>query len=103
MQLAGTLFNRNPRLISIDDVLLEAELSPHMLFVRNNDKPGFVGRLGEALGAAGVNIANFNLGRKGKEGADAVCLVAVDGDIPAAVMDKIRKLPNVISVQALRF
>ena len=83
-------------------LMLEAELTPHMLFVRNEDKPGFIGRLGNTLGDAKVNIANFNLGRS-KPGADAVCLVSLDGEIPSALLEEIRKLPGVVRAEALRF
>ncbi|MDE1901976.1 MAG: phosphoglycerate dehydrogenase [Alphaproteobacteria bacterium] len=100
--LAGSLFSGKPRLIAINDVTLEAELTPHMLFVRNQDKPGFIGRLGTLLGEAGINIANFMLGRNAP-GADAVCLVAVDGDIPPAMQDRVKALPGVVSAFALAF
>jgi len=100
--LAGTLFSGKPRLVAINNVVLEAELTPHMLFVRNKDKPGFIGRLGTALGEAKINIANFMLGRS-QAGADAVCLVAVDGEIPASVREAVKALPGVVSAHALKF
>ena len=53
------------RVVNIDNIPLEAELSPYILFVRNEDKPGFIGGLGSALGQANINIASFHLGRKG--------------------------------------
>jgi D-3-phosphoglycerate dehydrogenase len=102
IHLAGTLFSGRPRLIEIDGVPLESELTPRMLFVRNKDAPGFIGSLGSALGQAGVNIANFNLGRA-RPGADAVCLVAVDEEIPAPLLRRIRELPGVIGVHPLQF
>jgi D-3-phosphoglycerate dehydrogenase len=102
LRLAGTLFSGKPRLIEADGVALESELTAHMLFVRNQDTPGFIGSLGSTLGRAGVNIANFNLGRV-RPGADAVCLVSVDEEIPAAVLRQIEQLPGVLSVHCLRF
>ncbi len=102
LRLAGTLYGERPRLIGIDEVALEAELTPHMLFVRNEDRPGFIGRLGTVLGDAGINVANFNLGRS-RPGADAVCLVAVDGDVGADTIERIRALPGVVGVHRLRF
>jgi D-3-phosphoglycerate dehydrogenase len=102
IQLAGTLFSGKPRLIEADGVALESELTARMLFVRNKDTPGFIGSLGSALGGAGVNIANFNLGRV-RPGADAVCLVSVDEEIPAAVLRQIQELPGVVGVHSLRF
>jgi D-3-phosphoglycerate dehydrogenase len=102
LRLAGTLFSGKPRLIEADGVPLESELTGRMLFVRNQDAPGFIGRLGSTLGEAGLNIANFYLGRA-RPGADAVCLVSLDEDIPPAVLQQIRALPGVIGVQPLRF
>jgi D-3-phosphoglycerate dehydrogenase len=102
IHLAGTLFRGEPRLIEIDGVALECELTAHMLFVRNKDTPGFIGSLGSALGRATVNIANFNLGRT-QPGADAVCLVSLDEEIPAAVLRQIQELPGVVGVHSLRF
>jgi D-3-phosphoglycerate dehydrogenase / 2-oxoglutarate reductase len=102
LRIAGTLFGGKPRLVGIDDVTLEAELTPHMLFIRNEDKPGFIGRLGTLLGEAGINIANFNLGRS-RPGATAVCLVAVDGVVEPLVLDRIRALGEVVDVDLLQF
>ncbi len=63
--VAGTLFgNRDPRLVEIIGIKVEAELTGPMLFIVNEDKPGFIGRLGSTLGAAGVNIGTFHLGRR---------------------------------------
>jgi len=100
--IAGTLFSGKPRLVGIDDVTLEAELLPRMLFIRNEDRPGFIGRLGTLLGEAGINIANFNLGRS-RPGATAVCLVAVDGVVEPLVLDQVRLLPGVVDVDPLQF
>ncbi len=63
-RVAGTVFSDGrPRLIQIKDINLDAEFAPHMLYIVNEDKPGFIGKLGTMLGDAKVNIANFNLGR----------------------------------------
>jgi D-3-phosphoglycerate dehydrogenase len=102
LQLAGSLFSGKPRLVMVDDVMLEAELTPRMLFVRNEDKPGFIGRLGTKLGEAKINIANFTLGRT-KPGANAVALVSLDGDIPAATLAEIKIVPGVVSASVLKF
>lgn len=102
LTLSGTLFSGKPRLVALDNVELEAELTPSMIFVRNEDKPGFIGRLGVALGDAKINIANFTLGRSAP-GANAVCLVAVDGAIDAGVLATIKALSGVVAVHNLRF
>ena len=81
--VAGTLFgNAAPRLVDMFGIAIEAELDGEMIYIVNEDAPGFIGRLGTALGEAGVNIATFHLGRR-EAGGEAVALVSVDGDVPA--------------------
>jgi D-3-phosphoglycerate dehydrogenase len=102
-RMAGTVFSDGrPRLIQVKDINLDAEFAPHMLYVINEDKPGFIGRLGTVLGEAKVNIASFALGRSAP-GADAIALVEVDGEPGEAVLATIRKLPLVKQVSTLSF
>jgi D-3-phosphoglycerate dehydrogenase len=101
--IAGTVFSDGrPRLIQIKGININAEFAPHMLYVTNEDKPGFIGRLGTVLGQAGVNIASFALGRSAP-GADAIALVEVDGPVSDEVIAEIRKLPLVKQARALAF
>ncbi|RMF68321.1 MAG: phosphoglycerate dehydrogenase [Alphaproteobacteria bacterium] len=101
--VAGTLFSdQSPRVVQLDDVTLEAELAPDMLFVVNEDKPGFIGALGTLLGRHDVNIATFNLGRAAKGGL-AVALLGVDQPIAAPVLEEVRALPYVQQAAPLRF
>ena len=101
--VSGTVFAGNkPRLVDIEGIALEAELGRHMLFVRNYDKPGFIGALGNALAAASVNIATFHLGRAAP-GEDAIALVEVDQKLTAPLIEAVRRLPNVIQAKAMRF
>jgi D-3-phosphoglycerate dehydrogenase len=102
-RVAGTVFSDGrPRLIQIKDINMDAEFAPHMLYVINEDKPGFIGRLGTLLGEAKMNIASFALGRSA-QGADAIALVEVDGGVPENVVAEIRKLPLVKQAKALAF
>jgi D-3-phosphoglycerate dehydrogenase len=102
-QLAGTLFGGDrPRLIEVEGVPMEAELGAHMLFVRNKDKPGFIGNLGRTMGEAAINIATFHLGRTAA-GGDAICLVQVDQALSDDVLECVRAIPNVLQARSLRF
>jgi D-3-phosphoglycerate dehydrogenase / 2-oxoglutarate reductase len=100
--LGGTLFGDEPRIVDIEGIALEAELGEHMLFVRNKDKPGFIGNLGRTMGEAGINIATLHLGRAAP-GADAICLVEVDEALSDDVLECVRALPNVVQARAMRF
>jgi D-3-phosphoglycerate dehydrogenase len=102
-RVAGTLFgNRAPRLVELFGVDIEADLDGAMLYIVNTDTPGFIGKLGTALGEAGINIATFNLGRR-KARADAAALVAVDGDVSPQVVETLCNLEGVRKVVPLRF
>ena len=62
--VAGTVFqDGKPRILSIKGIKVDAEFAPSMIYVTNEDKPGFIGRFASLLGEAGVNIATFALGR----------------------------------------
>ncbi len=101
--VAGTVFSDGkPRIIQIKGIELEADFGPHMLYVTNRDKPGFIGALGMLLGNANVNIASFHLGRLA-EGSDAICLVQLDEPIPASVLAAVQKLTQVRQAKPLAF
>jgi D-3-phosphoglycerate dehydrogenase len=101
--VAGTLFsNSAPRLVEIFGIKIEAELEGEMLYIVNDDQPGFIGRLGTTLGEAGVNIGTFQLGRRAA-GGQAVLLLSVDQHVPEDVIARIKALPGVRAVKPLRF
>ncbi|WGF88314.1 phosphoglycerate dehydrogenase [Marinivivus vitaminiproducens] len=101
--VAGTLFQgERPRLVEIRGIPVEAQMGQHMLFIRNEDKPGFIGRLGSILGEAGVNIATFHLGRD-DAGGSAIALLEIDQPAPQSVLDAITALPVVVQVKQLTF
>jgi D-3-phosphoglycerate dehydrogenase len=102
-RVEGTLFgNRAPRLVNIFGVPIEAELAGQMIYIVNDDAPGFIGALGTKLGENRVNIATFGLGRR-REGGEAVALVAVDDPINPELADELHALPGVREVVPLTF
>jgi D-3-phosphoglycerate dehydrogenase len=101
--LAGTLFaGARPRIVEIKGIRVEADFARHMLYVTNQDKPGFIGRFGATLAGAGINIATFHLGRA-EQGGDAICMVSVDEKVPEEVLAMVRTLPLVMQATALEF
>ncbi|MGF7171358.1 D-3-phosphoglycerate dehydrogenase [Sphingobium xanthum] len=101
--VAGTLLgNANPRLVEIFGIKIEADLDGNMLYINNNDAPGFIGAVGGILGAANINIGTFHLGRR-EAGGEAVLLLSVDEEVPQEQMQQIEKLHNVRLVRALKF
>ena len=101
--VAGTLFgNAQPRLVELMGIKVEAELAGNMMYIVNEDAPGFIGRIGTLLGENGINIGTFNLGRR-ETGGEAVLLLSVDSPVANTVLEAARKLPGVKTVKALAF
>ncbi|MCJ2177322.1 phosphoglycerate dehydrogenase [Novosphingobium album (ex Hu et al. 2023)] len=101
--VAGTLFNNSePRLVEMFGIKVEAELAGHMMYIVNEDAPGFIGRIGTLLGENGINIGTFNLGRR-EAGGEAVLLLSVDTEVPETVLKAACALPGVKMVKALKF
>jgi D-3-phosphoglycerate dehydrogenase len=101
--VSGTVYHDGkPRLVDIKGIRVDAEFGKTMVYVTNEDKPGFIGKFASLLGDAKVNIATFHLGRN-KPGGDAIALVEVDGDVPAEVLTKTLTLPHVKQAKALKF
>ena len=102
-RVAGTLLGKNEaRLVELFDIEIDAELEGAMFYIVNTDTPGFIGKLGTALGDAGINIATFNLGRRKAHG-DAASLIAVDGEIDPLVVRTLSQLDGVRKVVPLHF
>ncbi len=72
------------------------------LYLRNYDKPGFIGDLGQLLGKNNINIASFHLGRREKSG-EAIALVEIDQIIDENVLNKIKTLPQVVRANVINF
>jgi D-3-phosphoglycerate dehydrogenase len=101
--VAGSLFgNAQPRLVELNGINMEADLAGTMLYIVNQDKPGFIGRIGSTLGAAEVNIGTFHLGRR-NVGGEAVLLLSVDGTVQEPLLWDICKLDGVKDVKLLKF
>ncbi|MEL7278077.1 MAG: phosphoglycerate dehydrogenase [Pseudomonadota bacterium] len=101
--VAGTVFSDGkPRFIQIKGIGLEASPQPFMLYTTNDDTPGYIGALGMKLGALGVNIATFALGRAEK-GGEAIALLGVDAQLGADTLAEIGALPQVTQAKALSF
>lgn len=100
--VSGTTFGKISKIIKINLLPIEAELSGGMLMLENLDVPGVVGRVGTFLGEKNINIAGFQLGRK-EIGGTAISLINVDNVVSDDVLRQLAKLPNVTSAKYLTF
>jgi len=101
--VSGTVFaDGRPRIVNIKGIRMDAEFGPSMIYITNLDKPGFIGTFSGTLGEANINIATFHVGREAP-GGNAIALIEIDGDLPEAVLAKVRALPQVQQAKPLHF
>ncbi len=101
--IKATLFGGHPRIVDIDGVAIDAAVTPHMIFIRNKDQPGMIGALGTVLADAGVNIADFRLGRMAGAGSTAVALVSIDSALTDDVLSRVRVVSQIEMAKRLGF
>ena len=101
--IAGTVFSDGkPRFIQIKGINIDAEIGANMVYTTNEDVPGIIGTLGQTMGENGVNIANFTLGRQ-HQGKEAIALLYVDAEVPAAILSKLTETGLFQQVKSLQF
>jgi hypothetical protein len=101
LRVSGTLFGRTqPRIVRVEDFMLEAIPEGPTLLIQNDDRPGVVGRVGSVLGDAGINIARMQLGLK-PGGDQALQLLNVDPAPGEPVLENLRALPFMRRVQLI--
>lgn len=103
----GAVLRENtPRLLHVDGIDVEAPLEQNLIYMRNQDVPGVIGKVGTILGKHSINIANFSLGRRSEEPApgsprEAIAVVQVDGSVPEAVVSELKGIPAVYQAKAV--
>jgi D-3-phosphoglycerate dehydrogenase len=100
--VAGSLYNRkDPRIVEIDGLSLEVVPEGYMLLLVNDDKPGVIGNIGSLLGENRINISRMQLGRE-RPGGKAISVVGIDAAVSDALLNKLRKLPHILSAKQIR-
>ena len=102
LTLAGTLvgMRAEPRIVMIDDHILDVPPADHMVIVRNADVPGMIGVVGTVLGDAGVNVADMAVGQS-EAGSTAVMVLSTDRSVDADVLDDLASREGILSVHGI--
>jgi D-3-phosphoglycerate dehydrogenase len=103
----AVLHGHTPRLLHVDGIDVEAPLERNLIYLRNRDVPGVIGRVGTILGQHKINIAAFSLGRRTGNGKartprEAIAVVHVDGRVSEEVLAELKKVPAVALAKAIR-
>lgn len=102
LRIAGTLSpNKQPRIVKINEYYVEVSPAGEMLVIQNWDRPGIIGNLGTLLGKHNINIAAMTFGRQ-TPGGQAISVLNVDTPVSGEILDKIKKLENILAVKIIR-
>ncbi len=100
--VAGALFGKaDPRIVRINDFMVEAIPKGFMIVMQNYDRPGVIGSVGTLLGKREINIAGMQLGRK-EIGGVALSLITVDNIVTEEILDELKRLPNIIDARLVK-
>ena len=107
MVKGAVLHGDAPRLLHVDGIDVEAPLERNLIYLRNRDVPGVIGKVGTILGEESINIADFSLGRRSGESEsgqprEAIAVVHVDDAVPDVVLTRLRSIAAVQQAKAVR-
>lgn len=98
---AGTLLNgQGARIVRVDDFIVDVVPKGNLMFIRHNDRPGVIGRVGTLLGVEDVNIATMQVGRS-SEGGDAIMMLSIDKPARQSSLDQLKNLAEIEDVTAI--
>ncbi|MDH3753882.1 MAG: phosphoglycerate dehydrogenase [Acidimicrobiia bacterium] len=100
--IAGTLagLKAEPRIVMVDDHSVDMPPAPHMVVVRNDDRPGVIGQVGSILGEAGLNIRDMNVGRAA-DGSGALMVISTTTPVPVAVLTALEAANGIVDVRSV--
>ena len=98
----GTVFDAN-RLAFTHFLGYDLDIEPRgtILFIKNKDVPGVIGKVGTILGECGVNISVYLLSRK-KDGF-ALGAIRIDNEVSNKAIDALKELEEVIFLQHIHY
>ena len=95
-KVAGTLLNGlGPRILRVDDFIVDVVPEGHLLFIRHKDQPGAIGRVGTLLAGEGVNIAAMQVGRS-EVGGDAIMMLSIDKHVEETGIEQLKQLEDMV-------
>ena len=99
--VGGTLAGGEMRIVRLNGYRLDMATEDRMLITRHHDRPGTIGRLGQLLGRADVNISSMHVART-KPREDALMIVSVDDEVSPELEAAIRADEGVQELWVIR-
>jgi D-3-phosphoglycerate dehydrogenase / 2-oxoglutarate reductase len=98
--LTGAGLRAEPRVVMVDDHNVEVPPSPHMLVVRNDDRPGMIGIVGVVLGDANVSISSMAVGPSPESGTALMVLTTTEA-APDEVVERLKGSEGILDLHRI--
>lgn len=102
--LEGTLFDeRHPRLVRVNDYIIESELTGRIVMTRHDDRPGVIGAIGALLGREGINISSMQVGIAGDDSSEAIAVFRVSSELSIATLQELSSIDAIDKALQIKF
>jgi D-3-phosphoglycerate dehydrogenase len=98
--LSGTVIGKEPRIVQIDEYLIDIIPSGYMILTKIEDHPNIIGPCCMILGKNEINIAGMQVGRI-KVGGEAIMVLNIDSDVNDDVLDEIKSVDGIIDAKRI--
>ncbi|WP_042476716.1 phosphoglycerate dehydrogenase [Bacillus ndiopicus] len=99
--VAGTLLNGlGARIVKVEGFVVDVIPTGNLLYIKNTDKPGAIGRVATKLAEKDINIATMQVGRD-MVGGSAVMMLAIDNSVTTEDLVYVAQLENIDEVKAI--
>ena len=99
--VAGTLLNGlGARIVKVENYVVDVIPTGKLLYIKNTDKPGAIGRVATKLADKDINIATMQVGRA-QVGGTAVMMLTIDNEVTEEDLAYVSQLENIDEVKAI--
>lgn len=96
--ISGTVIGKEPRIVQLDEYLIDVIPSGFMIVTRIEDRPNIIGPCCMILGKNDINIAGMQVGRI-KAGGEAIMVLNIDHEVDKRILDEIKAVGGIIDAR----
>ncbi|MFC0186764.1 phosphoglycerate dehydrogenase [Fictibacillus aquaticus] len=97
---ATVLNGYGARIVKLNHYHIDIRPESHLLFIKHNDVPGMIGKVGSLLGSHDINIGTMQVGRTDK-GGEAIMVLSLDKKLGNEVIAELEQVGGLNEAQLL--